>query len=227
VEIPGCKEQVVHWIPTPLASLSKSSERYCGHETTILEGRHFETKQMPQKIQNSPLAFLVHGQSPNVLTLVFQGAPWLINGHENHQTPHQLNQWHPQLDLFLIAWVFHVASSEQPRRVLRSLHPVSFPCDRWFSLSQAAMPKLCPQTKGHSEASGMGENHRSQGKGALGGETLKTLLGCSEEATWNTQRSEKIKLGCHGSTGEEFGGSHDHYISHGAPWKTKVSTFGD
>src|SRR6266850_1507896 len=28
--IPGRKEQVVHWIPTPLASLSKSSERYCG-----------------------------------------------------------------------------------------------------------------------------------------------------------------------------------------------------
>src|SRR5882724_7216103 len=44
------------------------------------------------------------------------------NGHENHQTPHQLNQWHLQLDLFLIAWVFqkawvfHVASS-----LLRSL----------------------------------------------------------------------------------------------------------
>jgi len=33
--------------------------------------------------------------------------------------------------------------------------------------------------------------------------------------------------GSMGSMGEEFGGSHDHYISHDAPWKTKVSTFGD
>src|SRR5882672_3673447 len=62
------------------------------------------------------------------------------NGHENHQTPHQLNQWHPQLDLFLIAWVcqmawvFHVASSEQPGRVLRVSPPSApFPCNQWFS----------------------------------------------------------------------------------------------
>ena len=27
--------------------------------------------------------------------------------------------------------------------------------------------------------------------------------------------------------GQEFGGSHDHYIGHGAPQKNKVSTFGD
>src|SRR5882672_9554103 len=29
--IPGCKEQVLHWTPTPFASLSKSSLRYWGH----------------------------------------------------------------------------------------------------------------------------------------------------------------------------------------------------
>ena len=42
------------------------------------------------------------------------------------------------------------------------------------------------------------------------------------------RRSEKDQAGgAIGSTGEEFGGSHDHYIGHGAPRKTKVSTFGD
>jgi len=51
-------------------------------------------------------------------------------------------------------------------------------------------------------------------KGVLGGETLKTLAGCSEEGTWNTQAiRKKISWGCIGLTGEEFGGSHDHYIS--------------
>jgi len=88
-----------------------------------------------------------------------------------------------------------------------------------------------PPKKGHSEADGMGGNHQSQGKGVLGGETLKTLPGCSEEATWKTRPSgtprpsEKDQAGgAIGSTGEEFGGSHDHYIGHGAPQKTKVST---
>src|SRR5882672_12705288 len=104
---------------------------------------------MPQKIQNSPLAFLVHGQSPNVLTLVSKEHHGRYNGHENHQTPHQLNQWHPQLDHFLIAWVFqmawvfHVASSEQPGRVLRVSPPsMPFPCDRQFALIPSA--SLCP-----------------------------------------------------------------------------------
>src|SRR5882672_8984224 len=42
------------------------------------------------------------------------------------------------------------------------------------------------------------------------------------------RRSEKDPAGgAIGSTGEEFGGSHDHYSGHGAPRKTKVSTFGD
>ena len=41
------------------------------------------------------------------------------------------------------------------------------------------------------------------------------------------RHSEKHQAGgAIGSTGEEFGGSHDHYIGHGAPQKTKVSTFG-
>jgi len=47
--------------------------------------------------------------------------------------------------------------------------------------------QITPPKKGHSEANGMGGNHQQQGKGVLGGETLKTLPGCSEEATWNTQ----------------------------------------
>src|SRR5882724_7919254 len=33
--------------------------------------------------------------------------------------------------------------------------------------------------------------------------------------------------GAIGSNGEDFGGSHDHLMGHGAPWKTKVSTFAD
>jgi len=33
--------------------------------------------------------------------------------------------------------------------------------------------------------------------------------------------------GAIGSNGEEFGGSHDHHMGHGAPRKTKVSTFAD
>jgi len=42
------------------------------------------------------------------------------------------------------------------------------------------------------------------------------------------RRSETQKAGgAMGSMGEEFGGSHDHYIGHDAPQKTKVSTFGD
>ena len=42
------------------------------------------------------------------------------------------------------------------------------------------------------------------------------------------RQSEKDQAGgAIGSTGEEFGGSHDNYIGHGAPQKTKVSTFGD
>src|SRR5467141_428656 len=72
------------------------------------------------------------------------------------------------------------------------------------SLSSGCHAQIVPQTKGHSEASGMGENHQSQGKGALGGETLKTLLGCSEEATWNTQAiwntqviRKRSSWGCH------------------------------
>jgi len=33
--------------------------------------------------------------------------------------------------------------------------------------------------------------------------------------------------GAIGSNGKEFGGSHDHHMGHGAPRKTKVSTFAD
>jgi len=55
------------------------------------------------------------------------------------------------------------------------------------SLSSGFHAQIAPQTKGHSGASGMGENHRSQGKGALGGETLKTLPGFQRRPTWNTQ----------------------------------------
>jgi len=48
------------------------------------------------------------------------------------------------------------------------------------------------------------------------------------QAIWNTQTIKTQKSGgAMGSMGEEFGGSHDHYISHDAPRKTKVSTFGD
>ena len=66
------------------------------------------------------------------------------------------------------------------------------------SLSQGGHAQITPQKKGHSEADGMGGNHQSQGKGALGGETLKTLPGCSEEATWNTQVIRKrSSWGCH------------------------------
>jgi len=44
----------------------------------------------------------------------------------------------------------------------------------------------------------MGGNHQLQGKGVLGGETLKTLPGCSEENTqaiWNTQVIRKDQAG--------------------------------
>ena len=46
------------------------------------------------------------------------------------------------------------------------------------------------------------------------------------QAIWSTQAiRKKCSWGCHCSNGEEFGGSHDHNIGHGAFWKTKVSTF--
>src|SRR5882724_411505 len=44
------------------------------------------------------------------------------NGHENHQTPG--HQWHPQLDVFLMACMFQmawVALSKQPGRVFKGL----------------------------------------------------------------------------------------------------------
>ena len=48
----------------------------------------------------------------------------------------------------------------------------------------------------------------------------------AQRAHGTPRQSEKDQAGgAIGSTGE-FGGSHEHYISHGAPQKTKVSTFG-
>jgi len=56
---------------------------------------------------------------------------------------------------------------------------------------------------------------------------LKPSWAAQRRAHGTTRPSEKDQAGgAIGSTGEEFGGSHDHYISHGAPHKTKVSTFG-
>src|SRR5467141_789986 len=96
------------------------------------------------------------------------------------------------------------------------------------------MPKLCLKQKGTVKPVEWVKTIDRRGKERWVERPLKP--------SWDAQRrphgtprpsatprwSEKDQAGgAIGSTGEEFGGSHDHYIGHGSPWKNKVTTFGD
>jgi len=100
--------------------------------------------------------------------------------------------------------------------------------------------QITPPKKGHSEANGMDGNHQQQGKGVLGGETLKPSQAAQKSHMEHPGHLEhpsflehpddqkKIKLGVPMvQLVRSLVVLNDHYIGHGAPRKTKVSTFGD
>jgi len=90
-----------------------------------------------------------------------------------------------------------------------------------------AMPKLHPPKKGTVKPMEWVETINHKGKVCWVERPLKPSQAAQRRAHGTPRPSEKDQAGgAIGSTGEEFGGSHDHYISHGAPQKTKVSTFG-
>src|SRR5467141_2252000 len=96
------------------------------------------------------------------------------------------------------------------------------------------MPKLCLKQKGRVKPVEWvktiyrrGKEHWVERPSKLSRAAQRRPHG-TPRPSGTPRRSEKDQAGgAIGSTGEEFGGSHDHYISHGAPRKTKVSTFGD
>ena len=104
----------------------------------------------------------------------------------------------------------------------------------------AAMPKSRLQKKGTVKPMEWVETINSKGKVCWVERPLKPSQAAQKRPHGTLRPSGTPKLsgtprwsendqagGAIGSTGEELGGSHDHYIGHGAPRKTKVSTFGD
>src|SRR5882672_11906872 len=90
------------------------------------------------------------------------------------------------------------------------------------------MPKLHHKKNGTVKPMEWVETIDHRGKARWVERPLKPSQADQRRPHGTPRRSEKDQAGgAIGSTGEEFGGSHDHYISHGAPRKTKVSTFGD
>jgi len=93
--IPGHKEQLVHWTPTPFASLSKSSVRYCGcREQPFSKEMNFETGRCP-KDPKQPISIPCPWSVSNVLTLVFREHHGPYDGHGTTKLLCHLNQWHP------------------------------------------------------------------------------------------------------------------------------------
>src|SRR5467141_3528694 len=89
---------------------------------------------------------------------------------------------HPEIYLF-----FHFSRLHQWQSKV-GVRAADWKSGDQVSLSSGCHAQIAPQKKGHSEASGMGGNHQSQGKGDMGGETLKTVPRYrEEEAMWNTQ----------------------------------------
>src|SRR5882672_9443416 len=88
------------------------------------------------------------------------------------------------------------------------------------------MPKLCLKQKGTVKPVEWVETTNRRGKVIWVERPLKPSPDTERRRTCRTPRqSEKNAAGgVIGSYGKEFGGSHDHNISHGAFWKTKIST---
>jgi len=90
------------------------------------------------------------------------------------------------------------------------------------------MPKLPFTKKGTVKLMEWVETIDRRGKVCWVERPLKPSQDTQKRPSGTPRRSETQKAGgAMGSMGEEFGGSHDHYIGHDAPRKTKVSTFGD
>src|SRR5882724_971556 len=91
------------------------------------------------------------------------------------------------------------------------------------------MPKLRLKRKGTVKLMEWVESIDRRGKVCWVERPLKPSLGTLRMPRGTPRPLEETHQarGAIGSNGKDFGGSHDHHMCHGAPQKTKVSTFAD